>query len=144
MLTKDEYEAAPCVTRPKPSPGSQGVFGKRILLADDEPAVRETMKLLLGLDAHTVVEAVNGREALNLFTKESFDLVITDYAMPVMKGDELASGIKRLSPSQPILMITGSANNDAFVVNPVDALLNKPFTLTELRESIAGVLAAVA
>lgn len=117
-----------------------GVTGKRILLADDQPEVRETLRLLLGLDDHTVVEAENGAEALALFVPEQFDLVITDYAMPEMKGDELASGIKRLAPTQPILMITGSAHNLPAQKNPADALLNKPFTLAALRESIAGVL----
>lgn len=117
-----------------------GVTGKRILVADDQPEVRETMRLLLGLDDHTVVEASNGTEALALFVRDQFDLVITDYLMPEMKGDELALGIKRLAPEQPVLMITGSAHNLPAQKNPADALLNKPFTLTALRESIADVL----
>src|ERR1035441_2188381 len=85
------------------------VSGKRILLADDQQEVREMTKLMLGMDEHIVTEAVNGREALELFAPGRFDLVITDYLMPVMKGDELARNIKRLAPTEPILMITGSA-----------------------------------
>ena len=85
------------------------VLPKRILLADDQQEVREMTKLMLDMDGHIVTEAGNGREALDLFTPDRFDLVITDYVMPLMKGDELARNIKRLAPAEPILMITGSA-----------------------------------
>ena len=124
-------------------PTGKSVEGKHILIADDQPEVRETLRLLLRLDDHTVVEASNGVEALELFGREHFDLVITDYAMPEMKGDELACGIKRLDPAQPVLMITGSAYNLNPENNRADALLNKPFTLTGLRQSIAEVLGSV-
>src|ERR1035437_11108481 len=78
------------------------VLRKRILLTDDQEEVRETTKLMLEMDEHIVTEAGNGREALDLFTPGRFDLVITDYLMPLMKGDELARNIKRLAPSEPI------------------------------------------
>src|ERR1035437_6224053 len=78
------------------------VLGKRILLAEDQQDVREMTAIMLGMDDHVVTTAVNGREALDLFTPGRFDLVITDYLMPLMKGDELARNIKRLAPSEPI------------------------------------------
>ena len=113
------------------------VLRKRILLAEDQQAVREITKLLLGLDEHIVTEAGNGREALDLFTPGRFDLVITDYAMPLMKGDELARNIKRLAPSEPILMITGSGGELGVIRASVDAVLNKPFAFEDLRQAIA-------
>jgi CheY-like chemotaxis protein len=113
------------------------IVRKRILLADDQPEVRSTIKLLLRLDEHSVAEAGNGREALDLFRPNLFDLVITDYAMPEMRGDELAENLKRLAPSQPILMLTGSVEALGGAKNPVDALLRKPFSLGELRRVIA-------
>ena len=116
------------------------VVRKRILLADDQPEVRETVKLLLGMDGHTVSEAANGREALNLFEPNLFDLVITDYAMPVMRGDELATNIKHVAPSQPILMITGSSELYGGCAAPVDACLHKPFGFQELRQAIADLV----
>src|ERR1035437_5619650 len=79
---------------------------KRILLIDDQQSVRQAISLLLSLDEHTVIEASNGAEALDLFKREQFDLVITDFEMPKMKGNELAARIKQLAPAQPILMIT--------------------------------------
>jgi CheY-like chemotaxis protein len=116
------------------------VHRKRILLADDQPEVRETVKLLLGMDEHSVAEAANGREALELFTRDHFDLVITDYAMPVMRGDELAANIKHVAPSQRILMITGSAEQSDGFATSVDAFLRKPFGFEDLRRAIAKLV----
>jgi CheY-like chemotaxis protein len=96
--------------------------------------------MMLGMDGHIVTEAGNGREALDLFTPGRFDLVITDYVMPVMKGDELARNIKRLAPSEPILMITGSAGELGGLETSVDAVLQKPFVFEDLRQAIAQLL----
>lgn len=118
---------------------SYATTGKRILLVEDERVTREALNLLLLQDDHTVVEANNGAEALSLFRAGRFDLVITDYEIPFIKGNELAAQIKRLAPRQPILMITAYpqvSNAD----NPVDVVLNKPFVPTRLREIIAEVL----
>ena len=113
---------------------------KRILLADDQPSVRQAISLLLSLDQHTVIEAANGAEALDLFMPDHFDLVITDFEMPIMKGNELAAKIKHLSPAQPILMITAYAQQLGDSANPVDAILNKPFHFEDLRQAMARLL----
>ena len=113
---------------------------KRILLVDDQPSVREAISLLLSLDEHTVIEAGNGVEALDVFGREQFDLVITDFEMPNMKGNELARRIKQLSPAQPMVMVTAYAERLGDSSNPVDALLNKPFQLEDLRRAMAKLL----
>jgi CheY-like chemotaxis protein len=118
-------------------------LGKRILLADDLPEVRQALKMMLGLDHHVVAEAGNGQEALELYQREQFDLVITDYIMPVMRGDELATRIKKLEPSQPVLMITGSANDLSSAERSVDAVLNKPIGFEELRQAVKQLTCAV-
>ncbi len=100
-------------------------------------------KLMLGLDEHIVTEARNGQEALDLFVPERFDLVITDYLMPLMKGDELATHIKRLAPDEPILMITGSAGEVGGIRGSVDAVLNKPFGFEDLRQAVAQLLCPI-
>ncbi len=64
------------------------VRGKRILVVDDEEPLRACLRMMLELDGHRVTEARNGAEALNLLTTAEFDLVITDFEMPVMKGNE--------------------------------------------------------
>ena len=111
-----------------------------MLLADDEPGVREAVGLLLTIDGHTVVQAANGREALENFESDRFDLVITDYAMPGMAGDELACNIKRAAPALPIIMITGHTYLLKGAQNPVDAVLSKPFELEDLRRTMARLL----
>lgn len=115
------------------------VRGKRVLLVDDEEALRAGVRMMLEFDGHLVTEATNGAEALNMFAGGEFDLVITDFEMPVMKGDELAVSLKLLAPTLPILMITASERARVEPDNPVDALLNKPITVPDLR-SAAGKL----
>ncbi len=116
------------------------ILGKRILVADDEPSVRDAIRMLLSVDEHRVSTAANGREALDMFAHQPFDLVITDLEMPLMKGNELAAAIKRLVPAQPILMITAYAEKLGSASNPVDALLSKPFTFADLRAAITQLL----
>ena len=116
------------------------IRGKRILLVDDESGLRGSFRLLFEIDDHVVIEADNGAKALDLFTEGQFDLVATDFEMPVMKGNELAVRIKQLAPKQPILMITAYGNRLGDSENPVDSILNKPFTMDNLRGAIAMLL----
>jgi CheY-like chemotaxis protein len=116
------------------------VLGKRILLVEDERWVRECIKRLLWLDAHSVSEAANGSEAVALFVSEDFDVVITDYDMPEMAGDELVANIRTLSPDQPIVLITACADRLIRQDNHVDAILGKPFGVAALRHTLAALL----
>lgn len=118
------------------------VRGKRILLVDDEEPLRACLRMMLELEGHQVTEARNGADALNLFTAGAFDLVITDFEMPVMGGNKLAVGLKLIAPSLPILMVSASERARRGVENPVDALLNKPFTVTELHFALEKLLSA--
>jgi CheY-like chemotaxis protein len=116
------------------------VLGKRILLVDDDPGARGSIKLLLNIDRHSVVEAKNGQEALELFHQGILDLVIIDYFMPHMDGSELAAQIKLAAPALPILMVTAYMEKLVDSNNPVDAILGKPFGIGELRQTIARLL----
>ena len=115
---------------------------KRILVVDDEPLVCDAVKMMLEFDDHVVQTAGNGKEALALLEKHQFDVVITDFQMPLMKGDELAAAIKTLNPKQPVVMITAYAEMLQASGNPltgVDFMISKPFLLENLREAIAKV-----
>jgi CheY-like chemotaxis protein len=120
--------------------GSDRVFGKRILLVDDDSAARESIKLLLKIDRHAVIEAKSGLEALELFHQTTVDLVIIDYFMPQMEGTKLAEHLKLAAPSLPILMVTAYGEKLVDSHNPVDAILPKPFGIADLRQSIATLL----
>lgn len=116
------------------------VSGKRILLVEDDESLRQCVRMMLECAGHQVTEASNGAEAFNLFNIGEFDVVVTDFEMPVMEGNKLAIGIKLLAPSVPILMITAAERARRDARNPVDALLRKPFTATELHCALAEIL----
>ena len=118
---------------------------RRILVVDDEPFVCDAVKMMLNFDGHIVETASNGKEALAMFEKGKFDLVITDFAMPSMKGDELAAAIKARAPNQPVVMITAYAEMlqaSGIPLKGVDFVISKPFLLENLREAIAKVAPA--
>jgi CheY-like chemotaxis protein len=117
---------------------------KKILVVDDEPFVCETVKLLLAFDGHEVQTATSGKEALELFCAGKFDLVITDYSMPEMKGDELGLQIKARVPQQPVVLITAYAEmlrGSEAPIQGIDFMISKPFLLENLREAITRTTA---
>jgi CheY-like chemotaxis protein len=132
-LNSSATEQQPAASRPRPR-------RKRILLVDDQESVREAISFLLKLDDHTVIEAADGAVALEMFMRGRFDLVITDFDMPKMKGNELAAKIKQAHPTQPILMLTAYAERLRDSDNPVDVILDKPFQLQDLRQAMAELL----
>jgi DNA-binding response OmpR family regulator len=113
--------------------------GKRILLVEDERVAREALRRLFEQDSHTVVEANNGAEAFALFRSDKFDLVVVDFEMPFVKGNELAARIRTVSPNQPIVMVTGFHKRPG-VDNPVDAVVNKPFSSGHIRQVVSRLL----
>jgi CheY-like chemotaxis protein len=118
---------------------------RNILVVDDEPLVCDAVKMMLTFDGHTVETANTGHEALGKFQKGKFDVVLTDFSMPEMKGDELAAALKAQDPTQPVVMITAYAEMLQSSGNPltgVDFVLGKPFLLENLREAITKATAA--
>jgi signal transduction histidine kinase len=125
---------------PKPTPAAGATL--RILVVEDEPLVREVLSVYLAEDKHAVTVAENGREGLEKYQAGTFDLVMTDRAMPEMNGDELAQEIKKLNSRQPILLLTGFGDLMSGAGEQpagVDLVVSKPFTLTTLRNAIAKV-----
>ena len=82
-------------------------MAKKILLVDDESVILETYSCLLSEKGFLVVTARSGREALETFSGNSFDLVITDLAMPDGDGFKLLEEIKEISPHTPVIVFTG-------------------------------------
>jgi CheY-like chemotaxis protein len=112
---------------------------KHILVVDDEPLVRQTVQMLLQGDGHLVDEADSGTEALAVFEPGKFDLVFTDYLMPVMRGDALAAAIKERSPNQAVVMLTAypeKLQSSDCPLGGVDSFICKPFELETLRMAI--------
>jgi CheY-like chemotaxis protein len=120
-----------------------GISAQRILVVDDDPLVCDSIRRMLAVDGHVVETALSGEQALALFEIRKFDLILTDYGMPVMKGDKLAAAIKALVPNQPLGMFTGYAEAMQSSDQPlpgVDLVISKPFGLEELRQAITKLL----
>ncbi|RMF87012.1 MAG: GAF domain-containing protein, partial [Nitrospinota bacterium] len=114
-----------------------------VLVVEDEPEVREVIEAYLAADGHTVETAADGEEGLEKFRQGRFDLVVTDRAMPVLSGDELAAAVKQMAPEVPVIMLTGfGAMMQAAGEQPagVDHVVSKPVTLNEWREALARVM----
>jgi CheY-like chemotaxis protein len=115
----------------------------KILVVDDEPLVCDSFRRMLVYCGHEAQTVGSGQEALALLEAEKFDLIVIDYAMPGMKGDELALLIKSRLTGQPIIMITASAEmlqSTGKNLAGVDCILAKPFSLQQLRDTVATIL----
>ncbi|HUF92554.1 MAG TPA: ATP-binding protein, partial [Candidatus Limnocylindria bacterium] len=109
----------------------------RILAVEDEPEVLDVVRAMLAVAGHTVYTAASGREALELFQRETVDVVITDLGMPGMTGLALAAEIKKLRPL-PVILLTGWADElDESQAPNVDVILAKPFTRERLLDGLA-------
>jgi signal transduction histidine kinase/ActR/RegA family two-component response regulator len=108
----------------------------RILIADDQPLLCEILAEYLKNDCHTVIAANDGREALEKFKHDQFDLVITDQAMPEMSGKQLARAIKKRSPSTPVILLTGFGEAGGDSTHVIDQVLSKPVSLIDLRHAV--------
>jgi CheY-like chemotaxis protein len=119
---------------------------RQVLVVDDESAVANVMEMMLRFEGYEVQTVPGGREALAALEQTGFDFIITDYAMPLMKGDELAAIIKQRWPRKPVIMLTAHAEmlkNSGRKITDIDALINKPFLLDDLRAAMARSLSAV-
>jgi CheY-like chemotaxis protein len=118
-----------------------------VLVVDDEPLVCDAVRMLLTVDGYDVETASDGEQALAKFVVGKFDLVLVDYEMPKIKGDQLAAMLKELAPLQPIIMLTAHGEMLRASGRPltgIDRIVDKPFRLETLRDGIAQVFAKYA
>ena len=128
---------------PSPIPATERFFEPLVILCvDDDPLVLTNTIAMLDDLGHTAIAASSGRQALNVLREEnSVDLVITDEIMPGMTGTELAKAIRTEWPTLSIILATGFA--EAPLERVTLPRLSKPFTQTELAESISALRARV-
>ena len=114
----------------------------RILIVDDEALIRELIKEYMGLEDFAVEEAANGREGLDLFLQNPYDLIILDAMMPVMDGWTLCREIRKTS-RVPIIMLTARGEEYDKLLGfelGVDDYLTKPFSPKELLARSKAIL----
>jgi signal transduction histidine kinase/CheY-like chemotaxis protein len=112
----------------------------RILVIDDDQAVRESTATLLRVSGHFVMEAESGPVGLGLMAGQPFDVLITDLGMPEMTGWEVARAAKNLNPMLPVILVTGwgsEVSRDVPDSHIVDRVMGKPVRLDDLLEAIA-------
>lgn len=118
---------------------------ERILYIDDEPQLAQSNQLLLERLGYQVTAMTDSSEALLLFKSnpDHFDLVITDLLMPDMTGDLLAREVMEIRPEIPVIIcsgFTGDIKEDELKAIGIRAFLMKPFSLSELAQTIRTVL----
>jgi len=121
-----------------------GVFtGQKFLVVDDEPDLREILKDELEFEGASVMEAENGKKALEIVKANQFSAVISDIRMPGGDGVTLAREIKAIHAEKPaVILITGFADissDEAYDLG-VEGFITKPFNLGPIRENIQRVL----
>ncbi|HWS67071.1 MAG TPA: PAS domain S-box protein [Steroidobacteraceae bacterium] len=116
----------------------------RILVVDDDPLLLKSLRDILEGDGHEVTTANGGQDGIDFFRADlqrgaAFAVVISDLGMPYVDGRKVASAIKDLSPSTPVILLTGWGQRliaEGEVPAHVDRVLGKPPKLNQLREAL--------
>jgi len=124
-----------------PAPKESGIH---VLVAEDNPAVREFITRSLASAGHKSTAVADGQEALDALAKAKFDVLVTDIVMPNVDGIALALKAVRLFPDLRIVMISGYAQERMRAHN-LDALVHriiaKPFSLEEICSAVKDAIA---
>ncbi len=122
---------------------------KKVLVVDDKPAIRESLRIQLTSAGYDVQLETNGAEGLAAALSQSFDLIVTDVWMPELDGIEMMKRIRVDKPGQRCLLISGGRphmpSHSSLVLAEAygaDAVLHKPFANEALLQKVNEILAA--
>jgi two-component system cell cycle sensor histidine kinase/response regulator CckA len=127
------------------SAGRSGSAGEVVLVVEDEESVRTMLARTLEAEGYQVREASHGQEALDLLQGEpgAVDLIITDLAMPLLSGRELAERVALSRPDLPVLFISGYTDDEMIrrgLIEPNKPFISKPFTPDTLAARVRALL----
>src|SRR5205085_3520014 len=114
----------------------------RILLVDDEQSIQTLLSYPLRKDGYEVVRAADGREALDRFAEQAFDLVVLDVMLPQLDGLEVCRRLRARS-AVPIIMLTAKSEEIDKVLGlelGADDYITKPFSMREFRSRVKAAL----
>lgn len=116
-----------------------------ILLAEDDHAVRDFVRMALEMDGHEVISVHDGEEALERIYAEQqkYDLLLTDIRMPVTDGIALVQKLQELNIPLPVLLMTALDDQEEKARDlgtQIKGFIIKPFTLENVREQVRSVL----
>jgi DNA-binding response OmpR family regulator len=112
----------------------------KILVVDDDLNIQRLYKEELEEEGYEVVIATTGKEALEVFAKEKFDIVTLDILMPDIDGISLLRKMKEQRPDMPIIMSTAYDYRDDFAVWASEAYIVKSSDLSELKSTIKKLI----
>jgi two-component system, OmpR family, response regulator MprA len=117
--------------------------GGRLLVADDDPDVRDSLRRALGLAGYSVATATNGADAVEAVTRTPVDLIVLDILMPALDGLSVCRMLRGRGDTTPVLALTARDSIDDRVSGlaaGADDYLVKPFALKELLARVAALL----
>lgn len=115
----------------------------KVLVVDDDPAVRETLELVLCCEGHDVITAASGRAAIEMLQNVDVDVVITDLRMADMDGLETLRALKARRLETQVIVITGYASDETqseLLRCGAASIVRKPFSLEELFAAVQQAL----
>ena len=119
-------------------------YGKRVLVAEDDDAVRTLICSILSDAGYNVYEACDGLEAIDSLKKRRYDVLLTDYHMPKMDGLELLDLAQAMWPELPVILATSdvllSGHTGHGLLEPAYAILEKPFDRGHLLATIQSAV----
>jgi len=143
-ITKGARKAGVGVTAPPP-PTDALFSGKRILIADDEPSILQSLSDILKGSGCNVEVARDGLEAVEMATVKPYDLVISDIKMPKMSGYEVYASVKTKFPQTAVILMTAYGYDPTHSIvrarqEGLEAVLYKPFRAETLKKSLRQAL----
>ncbi len=118
----------------------------RILVVDDEDALRTVLSSELEGEGYKVASASDGAEAIDILKKDEFDLILLDIKMPNVDGFEVLKFVKETHPDTKVIMLTGFADlKNAIESKKLGAedFVSKPYDLVDLLTTVERVLSGV-
>ena len=116
---------------------------RRVLIVDDDESIRALLRLTLPIEDYEVAEAVDGEQGLRMVAEADPDLVLLDWKMPGTHGSLVLDAVKARRPRLPVIVLTSEIQEHHRRLAEslrVDAFLNKPFSPTEILETIERLL----
>ncbi len=112
----------------------------KILIAEDDDNLRKTLMKILIREGFCVASVSNGQEAIELMELQQFDVIITDYKMPVLGGEEWVKRLNELQGKNKILLLSAFLDEAKVVEDEVGEKISKPFKRKDLVNKIISLL----
>lgn len=118
-------------------------MSKKILIVDDQIGIRLLLTDILANEGYEVEEASTGKEAIDKIKRQSFDLVILDYKLPILDGAQVLKQLEEAKIEIKAIIMSGLVENiteEALQYNSVKKVIAKPFNISEVIEEVKRII----